>query len=785
MAFYKIKSGRVTGERGVLQYIGEIGHLFYSQDDNVIRISDGHTLGGIPLSGGSITFISIGAPPNPLEGQLWWNTVDGRLYIWYDNNWVDASPESNVAADDDSGYTTTATVKSLIANSLTNYVTQSFITGLGYTTTATVTALIANSLTNYATTSYVTNSSHPSWSINSGTTSVTVASDGSVTLSANSMVTAFESDFNIQVANTSNSINIFGEFHVHSPAVLGITPESIFRVLQDGQVRVLVPKQDFYEGGVTIVGSTSSNFISPQNLGVMLHVIGQLNQPNRYYMDGNNTYNAIVGRRHGGTIANPTPVVKDDVLLRIGGLGYAPSGFPTFQSSRIAFVAAETHTDANQGGRIEFYTNATGTNFLARDISVDSHGITFRDNTVQDTAAIPYTQRGTALGVATLDGGGKVPLTQLPAGAVVYKGAWDASTNLTAIGGYALSDTTPAGLQSGWQYSVSVTGTRNIGSGSETFTAGDYVTYNGTHWDRIPGAGGSVISFNGRTGDVVMTTTDVTSVLTPTSIPTNRLVTNSFTFNQGAGITVSNNGVASALGSSVTISNVGVTSVTTGTGIRVSANTGTVLISYANDAGYITSSALTGYATQSWVSSQGYLTSLVTATNSVLGGVKIDNSTITINGSGQIVANYTNYTLPTASTSTLGGVKVDGATVSINGSGVISAIAAVNYYPITKDVNLVGDTTFNFSFATDVYIRMKYDTALTIGFQDMSPGKVVSIVAVNTSNNSRTVTLGLAQGHATNSNASTVNISPSRVAMIRYVCFGTSSSDVYCEVSYQ
>ena len=93
MAFYKIKSGRVTGERGVLTFVGEIGHLFYSQDDNVIRISDGHTPGGIPLSGGSITFISIGAPPNPQDGQLWFDPVTGRLYVWYDNNWVDASPD--------------------------------------------------------------------------------------------------------------------------------------------------------------------------------------------------------------------------------------------------------------------------------------------------------------------------------------------------------------------------------------------------------------------------------------------------------------------------------------------------------------------------------------------------------------------------------------------------------------------------------------------------------------------------------------------------------------------
>jgi hypothetical protein len=62
---------------------------------------------------------------------------------------------------------------------------------------------------------------------------------------------------------------------------------------------------------------------------------------------------------------------------------------------------------------------------------------------------------------------------------------------------------------------------------------------------------------------------------------------------------------------------------------------------------------------------------LPTASTSVLGGVKIDGSTITLNGSSQLVA--TQYSLPTASTSVLGGIKVDGTSITINGSGVISA----------------------------------------------------------------------------------------------------------------
>jgi hypothetical protein len=73
------------------------------------------------------------------------------------------------------------------------------------------------------------------------------------------------------------------------------------------------------------------------------------------------------------------------------------------------------------------------------------------------------------------------------------------------------------------------------------------------------------------------------------------------------------------------------------------------------------------------VNSKGYLTAntIPTASTAVLGGVKVDGTTITINGSG-VISGANTYILPTATTSVLGGVKVDGTTITINGSGVIS-----------------------------------------------------------------------------------------------------------------
>jgi propanediol dehydratase small subunit len=78
------------------------------------------------------------------------------------------------------------------------------------------------------------------------------------------------------------------------------------------------------------------------------------------------------------------------------------------------------------------------------------------------------------------------------------------------------------------------------------------------------------------------------------AIPNSKLAFSYITLTSGAGIGIS---VASpSLGGSTVISNYGVTSITTGTGVRVSASTGTVQVSFANDAGYLTSSTVRQYA---------------------------------------------------------------------------------------------------------------------------------------------------------------------------------------------
>jgi hypothetical protein len=109
-------------------------------------------------------------------------------------------------------------------------------------------------------------------------------------------------------------------------------------------------------------------------------------------------------------------------------------------------------------------------------------------------------QKGVANGYASLDSGGKVPVSQLPSSLMEYKGVWNASTNSPS-----LIDGTG---DTGDVYRVSVAGTRNLGSGNISFEVGDYVIYNGTTWEKSDTTD-AVASVNGQTGVITLTTTNI------------------------------------------------------------------------------------------------------------------------------------------------------------------------------------------------------------------------------------------------------------------------------------
>jgi hypothetical protein len=109
---------------------------------------------------------------------------------------------------------------------------------------------------------------------------------------------------------------------------------------------------------------------------------------------------------------------------------------------------------------------------------------------------------GVAGGVATLDGSGTVPTSQLPGavlGGLNYQGTWNASTNTPTLASSTGSK--------GYYYVVSTAGSTNL-DGITDWKIGDWAVYDGTAWQKVDNTD-AVSSVNGYTGAVVLTTSDV------------------------------------------------------------------------------------------------------------------------------------------------------------------------------------------------------------------------------------------------------------------------------------
>jgi hypothetical protein len=173
------------------------------------------------------------------------------------------------------------------------------------------------------------------------------------------------------------------------------------------------------------------------------------------------------------------------------GTGTGLTGGPITSTGTIS-IANTTVTAAAYGSatQVPTYTvNAQGQLTAAANVSI----------------AIPssaITDKGLANGIATLDSGGKVPVSELPAavlGALSYQGTWNASTNTPTL-------TSSVGVK-GYYYVVSVAGSTNL-DGVTDWQIGDWAVYNGTAWQKVDNTD-SVTSVNGYTGAVVLAASDV------------------------------------------------------------------------------------------------------------------------------------------------------------------------------------------------------------------------------------------------------------------------------------
>lgn len=113
-------------------------------------------------------------------------------------------------------------------------------------------------------------------------------------------------------------------------------------------------------------------------------------------------------------------------------------------------------------------------------------------------AKVDDSEKGVAGGVATLDGGGKVPASQLPNSVMEFKGLFDPGTATFTDGTGNAGDV--------WQ--ASAAGSYDAGSGSITYAIGDWAVHSGSVFQKSLNSN-AVASVNGFTGIVVLDSDDV------------------------------------------------------------------------------------------------------------------------------------------------------------------------------------------------------------------------------------------------------------------------------------
>jgi hypothetical protein len=173
-------------------------------------------------------------------------------------------------------------------------------------------------------------------------------------------------------------------------------------------------------------------------------------------------------------------------------MGTGLSGVSYNGSSAVTVAIANTTVTANSYGSataVPTYTvNAQGQLTAASNVSI----------------AIPssaITDKGLPNGIASLDSGGTVPLTQLPAsikGGLVYQGTWNASTNTPTL-------VSSVGTANDY-YVVSVAGTTNL-NGVAVWAVNDLAIFSGSVWQKVSNSNPTIITANSTTPALSVTQT--------------------------------------------------------------------------------------------------------------------------------------------------------------------------------------------------------------------------------------------------------------------------------------
>lgn len=326
MAIYDLWLSRNNGST-VSNYVGHAGRMFYDSDEKVLRVSDGVTPGGFPIT--PTTLVSTTEPTVVAEGQMWYNPTTLELWCYHDGAFeptIDLATETKIGGIKlGPGVTTNAEGQIIIDSEGLEFSFGDFASTVGTYTDESQYALLSSINVNE---------------------DVVIASNG------------------------TGSVKVVGQFDIYKTngSVTGSLEdeEPFFRVKDDGQVRMLVPAADPLEGAVEIVGSASGSYVVPGQSGAMLQITGNPEIPARVYLDGNAEYASFVARRYNGTVLAPTAVLANQDVFRLNATAATTSGVGGVALAQIRITALENQTPTAQGSKIVFTVTPIGSAATSR-----------------------------------------------------------------------------------------------------------------------------------------------------------------------------------------------------------------------------------------------------------------------------------------------------------------------------------------------------------------------------------------------------------------------------------
>lgn len=333
MSLRKLRAARVNTV-SANQYAGEFGSIFWNETTGELRLSDGVTLGGLPIALSYSTVNTVGAvkPGNGLvvepDGKL--NINNGPAFYFDAENKLRLFP----ATPDQIG---------------------GIKLGPGVTTNDQGQLVVDAS----------------GLPLNIGDLQI----DGASISTVNN-----DEDINL-ITQGTGALNFYGGggFIVHRD---GLLSEHAFTVTPEGYVTVSVPTLGSGATGMLINGNGGEPVPTTVS-GVTLRTVGNDGMINTMAIDSHGTgvFPTLTFRASRGTGEVPTATKTNDVIGRVGAAGWGATTFVTDPSNgraptSINFVATEDYTDAHGGSKIEFYTSPTAGTTRTLSATILPAGIT-------------------------------------------------------------------------------------------------------------------------------------------------------------------------------------------------------------------------------------------------------------------------------------------------------------------------------------------------------------------------------------------------------------------------